>query len=219
MDYRVLLAAPLAALAVSASGADALRQPEGWLAGATFAWPGGSTHEAGVAPETETSSQRALTVRAKGTRSGTDIGSISQYAFGYAGQRVRFTAQVKARGVDGWAGLVVGAGFAPLWTLADAPQHGDMPPRGAAACPDWCEASVVADLPADGQGVAQVGLALVGSGQAWARGFRLEVVGPEVPVTTQRFAEEAAAARKDAMQKLLQQRAAQPTAPHNLALQ
>ena len=111
MDYRALLAAPLAAAAMNASSADALRQPAGWMAGASYAWPQGATHEAGVAPETEASGQRALTVKAIGTRTLHEIGSIGQYAMGHAGKRVRFSAQVMATGVDGWAGLVVGSGL------------------------------------------------------------------------------------------------------------
>lgn len=220
MDYRVLLTVPLAAVAITASGADALRQPAGWMAGASFAWPQGATHEAGVAPETEASGQRALTVKAIGTRSAHEIGSISQYAMGHAGKRVRFSAQVKASGVDGWAGLVVGNGFLPLWLQPGIPDADAVPPVGAAGCPQWCDVSVVADIPADSDGVANVGVALVGNGQVWARGFKLEVVGSDVPVTTQRFAAEAGEALR-AMQHKAQQamRAAPPTPPRNLALQ
>lgn len=220
MDYRALLAAPLAAAAMSASSADALRQPAGCMAGASYAWPQGATHEAGVAPETEASGQRALTVKAIGTRSAHEIGSIGQYAMGHAGKRVRFSAQVMATGVDGWAGLVVGSGFLPLWLQPGTPDADATPPLGAAACPQWCDVSVVADIPADGEGVANVGVALVGSGQVWARGFKLEVVGLDVPVTTQRFAVEAGQAMRAMQQKASESmRAAQPTPPKNLALQ
>lgn len=220
MDYRALLAAPLAAAAMNASSADALRQPAGWMAGASYAWPQGATHEAGVAPETEASGQRALTVKAIGQRAPHEIGSIGQYAMGHAGKRVRFSAQVMATGVDGWAGLVVGNGFLPLWLQPWMPDADATPPLGAAACPQWCDVSVVADIPADDEGVANVGLALVGSGQVWARGFKLEVVGGDVPVTTQRFAVEAGQAMRAMQQKAKESmRAAQPTPPKNLALQ
>jgi hypothetical protein len=220
MDYRALVAAPLAAAAMNASSADALRQPAGWMTGASYAWPQGATHEAGVAPETEASGQRALTVKAIGTRSAHEIGSISQYAMGHAGKRVRFTAQVKATDVDGWAGLVVGSGFLPLWLQPGSPDAEATPPLGAAGCPQWCDVSVVADIPADGEGVANVGLALVGNGQVWARNVKLEVVGGDVPVTTQRFAVEAGEAMRAMRQKAQQMtRAAAPTPPRNLALQ
>jgi hypothetical protein len=217
MDYRSLLAVPLAALALSASGADTLRQPTGWHAGASFSWPGGKTHEAGVAPDTENSGQRALTVKSLGERKAHDIGSISQGLMGYAGKRVRFSAQVMTAGVDHWAGLVVGTDFLPLHLLPTSPEGADA--RGAPGCPGWCDVSVVADIPADSNGVANVGLALVGSGQVWARNFRLEIVGKDVPVTEQRFGTQAAAAFKAMVaENQARMRKAAPDAPQNLAL-
>jgi hypothetical protein len=219
MDYRALLAAPLAAVAMAASSADALRQPGGWFAGATYAFPAGATHEAGVAPETEGSGQRALTVKAIGSRKLRDIGTIGQGVGGYAGKRVRFSAQVMASGTDGWAGLVVGEGFIPLylqpWTRDDLITA----PLGAPACPQWCDVSVVADIPAGSAGFAQVGLALVGTGQVWARGFRLEVVGPDVPLSPHRFAAEQAATARAEQQAWMRARAAPRTPPQNLALE
>ncbi len=219
MDYRSLLAVPIAAAAITASGAETLRQPAGWTAGATFAWPQGATHEAGVAPETEGNAQRALTVKAIGTRQAHEMGSISQYAFGYAGQRVRFSAQVKATGADGWAGLVVGSGFIPLHLQPMAPETGAPAPVGLPACPDWCEVSVVADIPAHGDGVANVGLALVGNGQVWARGFQLETVGREVPATAQPFGTEAARVWRALQERLRRAQAGHPVPLRNLSLQ
>ncbi|MFG6488460.1 hypothetical protein ACG04R_17370 [Roseateles sp. BYS78W] len=222
MDYRALLAVPLAALALSASGAEKLRQPEGWMSQASYAWPQGLTHEAGVAPETEGSGQRALTVRALGKRQPHEIGSISQYVFGYAGRRIRLTAQVKTAGVDGWAGLVVSQGYTPLPYLPFATTPAPTPPLGTAGCPDWCEVSVVADIPAgadnEAPGVANVGLALIGNGQAWARSLRVEAVGRDVPLTTEVFAAKATEAARAMVQQGQQMRAAQKTTPKNLAL-
>lgn len=218
MDYRALLAAPLAAVAVSASGAGELRTPNGWFGGATWAFPQGPTHEAGVAPETEADGHRALTVKAIGQRSTLEIGSISQSVMGYAGQRVRFSAQVKTAGTDGWAGLVVGQGWMPLYLRAGIPDGEQAPPAlGAAGCPQWCDVSVVADI-RDNLGVVAPGLALIGNGQVWARAFKLEVVGADVPVTTHRFAADVDAALKARHQRFLQSRAAKPTPPQNLAL-
>lgn len=218
MDYRSLLAVPLAALALSASGADSLRQPTGWAAGASFSWPGGKTHEAGVAPDTESGGHRALTVMALGERKAYEVGSIDQSVMGYAGKRVRFSAQVKMSGVDRWAGLAAGAGWGPLY-LRPVADEGTAA-RGAQGCPEWCDVSVVADIPADSNGVANVGLALVGSGQVWARGFKLEIVGKEVPVTEQRFGTEAAAAFKAMVaENEARMRNAPPRLPQNLSLQ
>lgn len=218
MDYRILLAAPLAAVAMTASSADALRQPANWFSGASWSWPGGQTHEAGVAPESEGAAERALTVRAIGTRTTRDIGTIAQMVGGYAGKRVRFSAQVMASGTDGWAGLVVGSGFMPLYlqpAMSDSPTSG---PVGAPACPTWCDVSVVADIPAGGEGFAHPGLALVGNGQVWARRLKLEVVGTDVPLTTYHFAATQAAAAKAEIQAWRRARAAKPTPPQNLSL-
>ncbi|CAM3718269.1 hypothetical protein [Roseateles saccharophilus] len=225
MDYRSLLAIPLAALALSASGADKLRQPSNWIAGASYAWPSGATHEAGVAPETETSGQRALTVRSIGKRAAHEAGSISQFVPGYAGKRVRFSAQVKSAAADGWGGIVVASSYQLLFLSYLAPEFDEVPPLGAAGCPDWCDVSVVADIPADdGSGAISVGLALVGSGQVWARGVKLETVGEDVPLTTQRFGVEAAAAFRvwlGAAQKQFREqlRNQPPSPPQNLSLQ
>lgn len=226
MDYRSLLAVPLAALALTANSADKLRVPDGWTFINGYHVPDGETHEAGVAPETESSGQRALTVKSKGKQSSGEISSISQSLVGYAGKRVRLTGQVKAAGIDGWGGLVVKSGFG---TLAGAPLERDFdkaPPLGAAGCPDWCEVSVVAEYPADsaGAGVVTVGLALSGSGQVWARSLRLEVVGKDVPLTTLRFGtEKAIAAREnhEELQRMVKDRPLSvPTIPpQNLSLQ
>ena len=47
MDYRALLAVPLAALALSASGAEKLRVPDGWTAINGNHWPDGFLLAAG----------------------------------------------------------------------------------------------------------------------------------------------------------------------------
>jgi hypothetical protein len=203
---------------MAASGADALRQPARWFAGATYAWPAGPTHEGGVAPETEGMAERALTVKAIGSRTSRDIGAIEQGVMGYAGKRVRFSAQVMASGTDGWAGLVVGSGFIPLY-LQPAQNDVDMAPLGASACPQWCDVSVVADIPADSEGAVKVGLALVGNGQVWARRFKLELVGRDVPLTAYRFAAEQGAATRAEQQAWVRARAAQRTPPKNLTLE
>jgi len=219
MDYRALVTVPLATLALSFSGAETLRLPSGWNAGASFGEASVPTHEAGVAPETETSGLRALTVRSKGRRAAYETGSIGQSLLGHAGQRMRFSAQVKSAAMDGWGGIVVAQDFGQLHLAHMSPDVDAMPPLGAAGCPDWCEVSVVADVPADGNGVISVGLVLVGSGQVWARDIRLETVGREVPLTTQRFGVDAAAAfrtHREAEQK--QARSKAPSPPQNLSL-
>lgn len=219
MDYRSLFAIPIAVLALSASSAEPLRLPTGWQGGASLTLPASATYAYGVAPTTEQQAARALTVQSLGRRQPTELGAVWQSVVGYTGKRVRFTAEVKATGADGWAGLVVRDGFLPLYLLptsADEPEPAAQ--AGAAACPDWCEVSVVADIPADGMGAATVGLALLGNGQVWARGFRLEVVGTDTPLTTHRFAAAQTAALRELIGRNQRAQAGQPTPPGNLAL-
>lgn len=218
MDYRSLLVVPLAALALGASSAETYRLPQGWQGGASFTWPAGTTYLTGVAPESDAPGQRVLTVKSVGKRQGHELGAVWQSPMGYAGKRVRLTAQVRATGIDTWAGLVVRDGFLPLYLLQLDPEEPTTTELGAPGCADWCEVSVVADIPPDGVGAATVGLALLGNGQVWARGFKLEVVGPEVALSTHRFAAEVTA---KVLAGIAQQRAteaATPTPPKNLGL-
>lgn len=217
MDYRSLLVIPIAALALSASSADTLRLPGGWQGGASLTWPTSPTYAWGVAPDTERQAARALTVQSLGHRQATELGAVWQNVLGYAGKRVRFTAEVKATGTDGWAGLVVREGFLPLYLLATDAEAAE-PGFGVPACADWCPVSVVADMPADGMGYATIGLALIGNGQVWARGFKLEAVGTDTPLTTTRFAPAQAAALREQIARFQRERAARPTPPSNLAL-
>jgi hypothetical protein len=185
---------PWATLALSFSGSETLRQPPGWNSSASHDGANGPTHETGVAPETEASGLRALTVRSRGRRAPHEVGSIGQSLTGHAGQRLRLSAQVKSAAVDGWGGIAVASGWGPLHLTHLDPDFDAMQSLGAAGCTDWCEVSVVTDIPADSNGVVSVGVVLAGSGQVWARDIRLETVGRNVPLTTQRFGVEAAAA-------------------------
>jgi len=213
MDYRALLAAPLAALVMSSSASE-LRMPADWQAHASFTWPVAKTYQAGVDPQAEEGGVRALTVKSVGTRKPSDIGTVEQFAVGYAGKRVRLSGQVKAAGVDGWAGLVLGTGFTPLLY---APGFNPELPYAAAACPQWCELSVVADMPADG--TAAVGVALMGNGQVWARQLKIETVGPDVALTSVRFAAALDAELRAQRRQQDHEKAHRRAPPQNLALE
>ncbi|HET9314327.1 MAG TPA: AraC family transcriptional regulator, partial [Vicinamibacteria bacterium] len=95
----------------------------------------------------------------------------------YRGQRVRFSAEVKAAGVAQWAGLWmrVDAGSTPL-------AFDNMSQRPIKDTRDWERYDVVLDVPAQAQGIA-FGLLLSGPGQVWMSGLRLEAVGPDVATT------------------------------------
>jgi len=190
MDYRVLLAAPLAALMLSVNAAE-VRLPHGWgeykLPIPKFPFITPPNYEIGLDPNDAATGARSLTVRAVGgfSTDAPSYGAAQQLVYGYAGQRVRLAGQVRAEGSSGWAGLYVGAGNEQLLSnLAQGlPGVEHRLPMGAAATTSgWQDVSVVIDVPADALSI-NLGLALVGEGQAWARGLRFDVVGPEVPVT------------------------------------
>lgn len=205
MDYRVLLIAPLAALVLSV-GATGPRMPDGWQSqrlGVTVApqaTPFG--YEVGIDPASEAGGSPSLTVRsvARLNPDTPSVGAAFQTAAGYAGQRVRFRGQVRADAAGAWAGLYLGAGdFDLLTRLIHQTRPGSerLLPPGAAVAADgtWHELSVVLDVPADAP-IINLGLALVGEGQVWARDLHFEVVGPDVAPTPTRIGIDLAQAQR-----------------------
>jgi hypothetical protein len=107
----------------------------------------------------------------------------------YQGRRIRMSAYVRTRDVPASTGTDDGAS---LWLRIDRLADG----RGAvvgfystsAARPitgttDWTRYDIVLDVPVGATGIAY-GLVLKGGGQAWVDSFQFEIVGPEVPVST-----------------------------------
>jgi hypothetical protein len=97
----------------------------------------------------------------------------------YLGQRVRFRAKVKTRGVSNWAGLwmQVQASRRPNAAFYNS---SDQPIKGST---DWQLRSVTLDVPEDGTSIA-FGVIDSGSGQVWIDELSFEVVGKDVPVDT-----------------------------------
>ena len=179
MDYRALVAAPLAAVVVVSSAAE-MRMPNGWITQSNSA-----SYQVGVDPQPGL--VHSLTVKATASGDARQFGAATQTVLGYAGERVRFSAEVKAEGVDTWAGLSLGKGFVSIFRMnggdAEAPAFW---PYGAKVNADgsWQRLSVVTELPADDAGVVDAGVLLVGKGQVWMRDVKLEVVGKDVPLST-----------------------------------
>jgi hypothetical protein len=194
MDYRALLIAPLAALVLNAGAAD-MPMPEGWTA-ARFATLrdiptqgyNGEGYEIGI--DTAISGPLpSLTVRsiAAQRQEAASVGHVYQTVTGYAGQRVRFSGQVRAVAASPWAGLYLGLGDNDVLmpAMQGAPGVENALPVGAAvpaADGAWRDVSVVLDVPAD-QPFLTLGVAQVGEGQVWVRGLKFEVVGAQVPPT------------------------------------
>jgi hypothetical protein len=182
MDFRVLLAAPLAALVMTSSAAE-LRMPQGWFPEYTGSE---KIYEAGVDPSMDEPGRHSLLVQSVGSRDVLEIGGVTQTLPGYTGKRVRFSAQVKAAATDTWAGLVLSDHMVFFQSL----HLGDVGTMahlfGAAAGADWQTVSVVVDVPSDGSAIT-AGLALVGNGKVWARDLKLDVVGLDVPLSTSKI--------------------------------
>lgn len=107
------------------------------------------------------------------------FGSLGQLiaADNYRNQRLRLSAQIKtdnaARAqlwmrVDGQNGKMLG-----FYNMGDKPVVGTT---------DWKQYDVVLDVPADAVDIA-FGYFLSGTGTVWAKGFKLDGVNSEVPVS------------------------------------
>ena len=99
-------------------------------------------------------------------------------AAGYAGKRVRMTADVRAQGVQDWAGL---------WMRVDAPGNrsvafDNMQNRAIKGTSDWRSYAVVLDVPAASESIS-FGILLSGPGKVWIDNVRFEEVSASVPTT------------------------------------
>jgi hypothetical protein len=95
----------------------------------------------------------------------------------YVGQRVRFRAKIKTRGVSNWAGL---------WMQVQAKQRPNAAfynssDQGIKGDTDWQVRSVTLDVPEDGVSIA-FGVVNSGNGQVWIDELSFEVVSNAVPV-------------------------------------
>jgi hypothetical protein len=95
----------------------------------------------------------------------------------FLGTRVRFTAEVKAADVEGWAGL---------WMRVDSTSQAlafdNMHNRPIRGTLDWHVYSVVLDVSAQAHDI-YVGLLLGGRGETWVRRPSFTVVTSDVPTT------------------------------------
>lgn len=186
MNFKAMVAAPLAALLVMANAAD-LERINGWSTGSTG--PSQHAYAIGIDAKELYQGKRVMSVKSMQKTQLFDYGSGSQAlsAFGYAGKRLRFSALVKAEGLDNWAGVWMG-------DIESGRQEffGKVMPHGAGyalpaagAQPYWQPLSVVVDLPADAK-LFQYGVVLAGNGQVWATDLKFEEVGTDVPLTATR---------------------------------
>jgi hypothetical protein len=102
----------------------------------------------------------------------------------YRGRRLRFSADVKAAGVGGWAGLWMRIDGRPKSPSELPPVLGfdNMQGRPIKGTLDWRRYEVVLDVPAEAR-VIGFGIVLSGPGRAWLDGLRFETVGADVART------------------------------------
>jgi hypothetical protein len=150
--------------------------PEGWL----LAGSKPANYDTGVDQQTIYNSHPSAYLKAKSDSDGFGTLMQSFSAAQYAGKRVRFSAWVKSEGVSQWAGL---------WMRIDPASGGapmafdNMQNRPIKGTSDWRKYEVVLDVNAKAGGV-NFGILLAGPGAVWMNSTNLEVVGPEVPITT-----------------------------------
>src|SRR5262245_1814518 len=96
----------------------------------------------------------------------------------YRNRRLKLSGFIRTQAVDESAGLWIqiggGGGSVGFDNMRNRPVRGTT---------DWARYAVVFDVPENSVGIA-FGFRLAGPGQAWVDDLTLEVVGPDVPVTT-----------------------------------
>lgn len=92
----------------------------------------------------------------------------------YRGRRVRFSAFVKTRDAQNWAGLWMRVDNGPEMLAFD-----NMQDRPIVGTNDWRRYSVVLDIPRQATGIF-FGVLLNGSGEVWLNDTKIEIVGPDV---------------------------------------
>jgi hypothetical protein len=181
MMRRVSIGLALLALAVPVLAAPADDLPAGWIRAGSHP----ASYDMGVDPKGSCTGGACAFIKGRGAQP-EGFGTLMQMvdAAEYRGQRVRFSAHVKAAGIASWAGLWMRVDGAPVAGSQVPPMLGfdnmnDRPIKGTA---DWTRHDVVLDVPAAARALA-FGILLTGPGQAWMDDLRLEAVGSDVPVT------------------------------------
>jgi hypothetical protein len=145
-------------------------------------------YEAGLDPSASYNGAPSTCLKAKTSASPEGFAGL-QPATGldlnpFRGKRVRFSAYIKAQGVNGWAGMWMRVNGAMdrknrhSSTLA----YDNMQNRPITGTSEWKRYSVVLDVPAKVREI-NLGITLTGTGAVWLNGVKVEVVGKEVPTT------------------------------------
>lgn len=176
MNYKVLLAAFLAASVVSAdSGFEPA--PRGWgaMGGMTA---DGSNCDMGVDGDLLAAGQPNLSVRCR-SETHAHVGLRQTFdAAPYWGKRIRFSGWFKADGITAEAGGA-GSGLLVQYGARDAALIDFMLDDAVTGWTDWEYRELVTDVPRDGQWFT-IGFWLRGQGQVWVRDLQFEEVSDSV---------------------------------------
>ncbi|MFC1463077.1 hypothetical protein ACFLQU_05680 [Verrucomicrobiota bacterium] len=174
--HKHTTSAILAALVIFASFAIAGELlPKGWVGGNI------SDYDIGVDRKLVKEGKASAYIRSK-TQTPKSFGTIVQTfsAKQYVGKRVRMSAFIKAKRIEGWTGLwmrVDGKGKENFSLSFD-----NMQTRPIKGTVDWKKYQIVLDVPDKSKSIS-FGIVLSGSGQAWLDAFTFEVVTEDIPVT------------------------------------
>lgn len=177
MNYRVLIAATLVATVASASEVDP-QLPQPWFKNGQP--PAAEQCAAGVDTQLEARGTPNITLKCESELAGF-VGAMQNFnATKYRGQRIRFSALIKAEGIEGWGGI---------WMRVDdvgKPNSAfdNMQQRPVKGTVDWTPYSIVLDASPEAQGIF-FGTLMIGKGQLWISDLRFEVVDTGVPTTGQ----------------------------------
>jgi hypothetical protein len=153
------------------------RMPRGWFAAGSHP----AEYEMGLDPGTGPARGGAAYIKAGEKPQGFATLMQSFKADAYRGKRLRFSAAVRAAGIEQWAGLWMRVDGSTEQMLA----FDNMQNRPITGTRDWETHAVVLDVPEQSGRVA-LGILLAGAGQVWMAEARVESVGLDVPTTDTR---------------------------------
>lgn len=225
MDFKALIAAPLAAAIFVASAQD-LTPAKNWSSGSTGL--SSKSYAIGIDPQVSFQGLRSLSVQSREAVAPIDHGAAIQYAYGYQGRRVRFSGWLRTAEVKAWAGMFMKVQPDSTENFFGSKRQGlteaDLPlgAGGKADINSWTPVTIVADVPNEPGAMVSVGVVVLGQGQAWLTDLRFEEVDKSVPTTAARIGFDMAAYEKSfsARHRVAQEVAARaPQAPKNLSLE
>jgi hypothetical protein len=153
------------------------RVPPGWK----FASSSSGAYAAGTEIPPGLSGHKAAFLRAVSvadpSRSGSGLGHMV-VADAYRGQRIRVSTRLKTENADSARCAMDVREKGLILAYANVPV--------AKGSHDWTDCNVVLDVSADATEI-DVGFNMMGGGTVWSDGFRLEIVGKDVPLTENRF--------------------------------